>query len=415
MSLLLDALKKAAKDKQNAADENEKSAQADNTTAPDTVEETIASHDEAMSVDVPEENAVSNVSAAEETVEQDDTEFELSLEPHHIKTNNATVSDEALQMLVFKTNREHRRKQKIIWASITATSVFILLLGGYYFYTDMVKDIEALERKHRIALQKVNAEVIKRKNPELLAELTQAPEESETDINEVTVDASVTTSVKAETTASAPASTGSNVTASKVSITKNQFQDPVSVMLDTAWRAYNKGNYAQAQKSYSSVLQKEKNNRDALLGAAAIAVKQNQTEQARSLYARLLQRDPRDPIAYAALATLEQQAVSSMSESKLKLLLKQQPQAAHINFALGNIFADKKAWPEAQQYYFNAWQSENTNPDYAFNLAVSLDQLGKTKQAVRFYTQSIELAVNRNHSFSVDAAQQRLNSLSSRR
>ena len=98
----------------------------------------------------------------------------------------------------------------------------------------------------------------------------------------------------------------------------------------------------------------------------------------------------------------------NLSESRLKQLIEYRPDDAHLQFALGNHYVQKKNWPEAQQAFFNAWKTDNTNPDYVYNLAVSLDQLGKHDQARIYYQDSLKLAAGKNISFSPDAVKSRL-------
>ena len=422
MSLLLDALKKAAKDKQNASPQGaaDDAARASHQVEP-------GDEELQLTLDENTATAVSETEQPEQTgnAQQDAAAGELTLQSDEARTTTSTVSDEALQMLIYKTNREHRRRQKMVWSAVAAVSVLILLLGGYYFYDNMVQDIESLERKHRIAIQKVNAEVIKKKRPELIADLTDntAADDAHAKLDAARKPAQEKqTSPVAKTTARKK-NTGKAAPAKKDSpqFVRTTRRDPVADMLQQGWRAYNQADYAAALASYRAVLQREPENRDALLGMAAIAMKQNRFNEAKSHYASLLKLNPRDPIAVAALANLKQASVSQdshggqqfseLSESRLKMLLKQQPDAAPVNFALGNISAQQKKWPQAQSYYFNAWMADDSNPDYAFNLAVSLDRIGKPEQAARFYRRSLELVSKQNHSFSTDAVKQRLQAL----
>ncbi len=417
MSLLLDALKKAAKDKQNASSQGE----ADDSGR---VQHTAEQSDDELQLTLDEDSATDATGAAQPdkagAKARDSKAGKLMLEPVQARTTTSTVSDEALQMLVYKTNREHRRKQQMVWGAVAAVSVFILLLGGYYFYDNMVKDIESLERKHRITIQKVNAEVIKKKRPELIADLTDnTPAKQEATHKPATAKPSAPAVAAAASRKNTGKPTKSKT--AKPQFVRTTKVDPVADMLQQGWRAYNRADYGAASTSYRAVLQREPENRDALLGMAAIAMKQNRIDEAKSYYAKLLKLNPRDPIAVAALANLKQATVSQdshhgqqfseLSESRLKMLLKQQPDSAPVNFALGNISAQQKKWPQAQSYYFNAWMADDGNPDYAFNLAVSLDRIGKPGQAARFYRRSLELARSQNHSFSTDAVKLRLQSL----
>ncbi|UCB56174.1 MAG: tetratricopeptide repeat protein, partial [Thiotrichales bacterium] len=143
-------------------------------------------------------------------------------------------------------------------------------------------------------------------------------------------------------------------------------------------------------------------------GIAAVALQQEEIDKARDIYIGLLERDPRDPHAHAGLANIAQTNGSNLSESRLKQLIEYRPDDSHLQFALGNLYVQKKSWPEAQQAFFNAWKADSNNPDYAYNLAVSLDQLGKHREAKAYYQDSLELATGKNISFSTDAVKSRL-------
>jgi uncharacterized protein HemY len=62
-----------------------------------------------------------------------------------------------------------------------------------------------------------------------------------------------------------------------------------------------------------------------------------------------------------------------------------------LHIALGNYYAERNQWSSAQQAYFDAY-SLNASADNAFNLAVSLDHMGKPKLALPYYQRALELA-----------------------
>ncbi|MDP3483593.1 MAG: tetratricopeptide repeat protein [Sulfuricella sp.] len=159
--------------------------------------------------------------------------------------------------------------------------------------------------------------------------------------------------------------------------------------LGKAYQSFLSGDTGAAQHLYQKVLQQEPNNRDALLGMAAIALKQKQAGQAAAYYGKLLDLDPDDPEALAALIGLQGQTDPTQSESRLKKVLLQNPQADAAHFALGNLYAQQSRWAEAQQSYFRAYSSAPGNANYAFNLAVSLDHLNQGKLALDYYQRAL--------------------------
>lgn len=176
-----------------------------------------------------------------------------------------------------------------------------------------------------------------------------------------------------------------------VKITRNTVVTGVNPTLLAAYAAFNAGDDATAQRNYRQVLQSDVRNVDALLGMAAIAGHQNRNEDALGWYGKVLEVEPRNSVAQAAMIGLFSQADPVGSESRIKSLLAQQPEAAHLHAALGAIYAEQSQWPAAQQAYFQAHHFAPDNADYAFNLAVSLDQLGKSALALQYYKQALEL------------------------
>jgi Flp pilus assembly protein TadD len=201
----------------------------------------------------------------------------------------------------------------------------------------------------------------------------------------------------------------SRVATPGISVKRKMETDSITPALLDAYQAYQRGDYVTATQGYRNVLSKDSRNRDALLGLAAIAQQQGQNELAQSYYRQLLILDPRDPAAQAAMTTYGQD--SGSTESRLKLLLAEQPRSGALHFALGNYYAEQSSWGDAQQSYFNAHSLEPSNAQFTFNLAVSLDHLGQRKLAAQYYQQALQLDVSGNSGFDHAQAQQRLNEL----
>ncbi len=180
-----------------------------------------------------------------------------------------------------------------------------------------------------------------------------------------------------------------------VTITRNKPDAGINPILLSAYQAYTAGDDAKAQKLYKQVLQTETRNIDAMLGLAAIAQGQNRIDDTAGWYRKVLELDPKNTIAQSSLINIQLdnsgQADPIASESRLKNLLAQQPENASLQAALGSLYADQNQWPSAQQAYFEAHRLAPSNADYTFNLAASLDQMGKPKLALPFYQRTLEL------------------------
>jgi Tfp pilus assembly protein PilF len=182
----------------------------------------------------------------------------------------------------------------------------------------------------------------------------------------------------------------------------------VHPMVEAGYSAYQAGDLTRARAEYQQVLAEEPGNRDALLGIAAVDVRTGRYEAAESVYLRLLQADPRDAQAQAALIALRGGRVEPIAaESRLKSLLASNPDAHALNFTLGNQLAQQGRWAEAQQQYFKAFAAEPDNADFAYNLAVSLDHLRQGQLALEYYQRAIMLAKARGASFDLPAAEKR--------
>ena len=198
----------------------------------------------------------------------------------------------------------------------------------------------------------------------------------------------------------------------RIRIENQQQTNRIDPILTSAYQAYQQGDLATAQQQYVAALKQDPNNRDALLGIAALAQQQGQDAIAAQYYRHVLELNPRDPEAYAGMAALGGNNDSPDAESRLKLLLAQQPQSAALNFTLGNLYAGQQRWPEAQQAYFNAYNLQPDNADYAFNLAVSLDHMGQGKAAADYYQRALQLGKSSTTTgFDRAQVQQRLNAL----
>lgn len=183
--------------------------------------------------------------------------------------------------------------------------------------------------------------------------------------------------------------------------------------LQGAYQAYAAGDIEAARSRYDSVLRQDANNRDALLGMAAIALRQRQPQQAAALYVRLLELDPNDGDAMAGLVGLRQtsQGPDGQGEARLKAILQRVPENGPALFALGNLYASQQRWNEAQQQFFLAYSVTPGNPDYAFNLAIGLDRLNQGKLAVTYYQRALLLAQTTPGSFDAAAVANRLREL----
>ncbi len=173
----------------------------------------------------------------------------------------------------------------------------------------------------------------------------------------------------------------------------------VSPDIARAYENYLSGDLAAARTAYEQALRRNPRQADALHGLAAISLREGRPEAADAYHARALEADPTDAYALAGLVALRGQTDPTLAESRLKTTLSTQPGAHSAHFALGNLYAKQGRWGEAQQAYFRAHTGDADNPDYSFNLAVSLDQLRQPKLALQHYQQALVAAEARPAAF----------------
>lgn len=202
---------------------------------------------------------------------------------------------------------------------------------------------------------------------------------------------------------------------SMIRISRSRTPDARGVLLKQAYGAYTAGDYEDAAARYSEVLEQWPDNRDALLGLGAVAMKNGDKNRALEIYSHLLRIDPQDKLVRGILINLGNSTDVTGSESAIKVMLQAHPEQPFLHFALGNLYASQSHWPEAQQAFFDAYRLDSGNPDYALNLAVSLDHLGHADAALDYYKTAVQLAQGGQASFDPAALQARIDTLEAAR
>ncbi len=181
------------------------------------------------------------------------------------------------------------------------------------------------------------------------------------------------------------------IASGEVHIAKRSTSGAQADEVTRAYGAFQLGKLEVADELYRRALAREPDRIDALLGLAAIAMRENRRADAHGLYREVLAKSPRHPVASAALFMLEGGDGNEATEARLKLLADREADSPYLRFALGNLYAKQKRWTDAQEAYFAAFSRAPTNADYAYNLAVSLDQLGQRKAALEYYRRALDL------------------------
>lgn len=290
----------------------------------------------------------------------------------------------------------------------TAGVTVVLVVGGYYLwrsnqvihpanaYSETLIDVPVLPEPAQAAMPLPS---LAEPTPAPVAEPLAATRSAD---NELPQDRPLVDDIPAAIEASP---------SSRIEIRKSQTIRSVHPLLQQAYSAYRQQDYAQAEQLYRQAAKRYPGNRDALLGLAGIAMHQGNLRAARYYYESLLKAHPGDKIARIALQSLTGGDDSLQESSQIKHWLQTDRNNAQLHFALGNRYAQSGQWQEAQSAYFDAVSIDPEVPDYTFNLAVSLDQLGLYEQALVYYRKARELSNHSSGLFSLAQLDNRIGKL----
>ena len=309
---------------------------------------------------------------------------------------------QALSELINKSqNYRQSKRKKYIGLLLAVFLIVLILLGGYLVYvTGYQQDNIYISNNNNTSTEKLS-EAVDNKQVKIKQSLVKknTPEKSKT----------ITTKEKPVNRAKLKAKIKAKEKAANINVVRTKIKDPISAMLQNAYQHYQQKQYQRSLDAYARILEKESKNKDAWLGLAANYYKLGQDDQATKAYQQVLKLNPDDSYALAALASLEEKNSQYANESYLKIIIRNQPGKSHLYFALGMLYSGKNNWSAAQAAFFNAWSLENKNTAYAYNLAVSLDHLGKFEAALKFYRLSMKY---NNNDINVKNISQRINNLS---
>ncbi|MCL4690832.1 MAG: tetratricopeptide repeat protein [Burkholderiales bacterium] len=163
----------------------------------------------------------------------------------------------------------------------------------------------------------------------------------------------------------------------------------VNPEVSRGYEALKRGDPAAARRHYEAALAADPASIDAHLGLATAAARGGDRATATRHYRRVLGLDPKNPSAVAGLAALADLTRPEGLEGQLRADLSRYPQSPALHFTLGNLYASQSRWTEAQAAYFEAYRLDPESADLAYNLAVSLDQLGQSRLAADFYQRAL--------------------------
>ena len=175
-----------------------------------------------------------------------------------------------------------------------------------------------------------------------------------------------------------------------IKIRKRRIPAQREISLRRAQRAMASGDLVGAESNYGSVLKASPTNIVALLGMANLSATKGQHDRAQFYYQGVLAQSPENLNARAGLLNLASSASLDVG-SALQQLLRESPEKPFLHASLGDYYLKRGEWSAAQAAYFDAFSRDPKNANYAYNLAISLDQMAKPKLALQFYQQALSL------------------------
>lgn len=169
-------------------------------------------------------------------------------------------------------------------------------------------------------------------------------------------------------------------------------EDNAYDLVVSGYAAYRQRDFKSAGQLYEQALLVEPNHRDALLGVAAVYQQTAREASALTAYRKVLQVDPGNTVAAAAVLSMRASGSQLNNESDIKLLLQRYPDAHHFHFALGSIYVTEQRWAEARRAFTSAYRLAPANANYSYNLAVSIERLGDLVEAVQYYEKALAYA-----------------------
>lgn len=311
--------------------------------------------------------------------------------PEAVERNRAQEVLQAMQPV------QKPARYSLRWLGVGALAMFVLAGVGYYgwAYFQMQTQAVAYELAAYQTAQPVASTTLPK--PESMVSI-QASKSAETtlasSVSAVPVlsgDGSVQKRPQAASNLVSPPASEATKTATPApsSLSKEHLKivavtEPTDA--EKGYQAYQAGQLNQSRRFYNSAYQQDAENIAALFGLAAIAVKQGQKLNALQYYQRIIEIEPQNQRAKDAELMLSSQVKGGQKTTgTLAQRARDFPNNAALQAAWGHQLAKKNDWVAAQKQYFKAYQLAPDRGDYALNLAVSLDTLGEYALAKQYY------------------------------
>lgn len=178
---------------------------------------------------------------------------------------------------------------------------------------------------------------------------------------------------------------------SLVVATQDYKADDQESLVVAANRALKLRRYDAALDMFKSLYGKNKRDRRILMGLAVAQQNTGRVESAIQSYEELLEIDPDNADAMVNMLGLIKEQYPSVALRRLLDLQSRHSSHAGLAAQIGITQADMGQYQEAMRYLGKAASLDPRNPQHLFNLAIVADRQGKTKEAIGFYEQALEV------------------------
>ena len=209
-----------------------------------------------------------------------------------------------------------------------------------------------------------------------------------------------------------PGGAGSAGGDARLFIDRARTGNPADGLVLRAWTALGRGDHRRARAAYLEAL--DTRPEEALAGLAATALREGRIGAARAWYLRLAALVPEEEIAGTMSFVLDPGQDPAARERELARRAARIPKTAWRQVALGNALAEQGRWEAAASAYLDARRAAPSNPDPAYNLAVSAERRGRPRQALSHYRDALDLAALSPPAFDVRAVRDRIAALEDR-
>lgn len=189
----------------------------------------------------------------------------------------------------------------------------------------------------------------------------------------------------------------------------SQSASPISRIRLNALSNLQRGKFDEASLAFEEIHTALPNDTETLLMLAALAELRNRPVEADNWRQRAYHIAPLSTDVLAAMlgASSNRLHAPLETESQLRSLLSRHPESAPLHFALGNLELSRGQWLEAKAAFVAALSNDGDNPDYLFNLAITLDHLRQHALAAKRYRDATHAAELRPSVMNKDEALRR--------